>query len=428
MFFKGLLFTMALGMMSCGDDDKKDEIVDDPLQTETEYYIVGTVSDANGAVTGAKAEVNGTNSDTDANGVYSLTLKEAGTYVVKFSANGLEAHEESVTIANGAANRTQVTLNVKLAKAIDMTKGAQEEVKEGSDTTLSVPDQETGEKDAAFISIPDGAADAGTTITAVVYEEAKATLAEEKTTSVQEMTASVNNVAVTTTPAGAVAQNDIEILIPNGAEDSYFDVERMEALKDGNVATKAATVFGDVTFKNNNYVITIPKGESIAGKYIANVKYTKKAENAKSGAYNKVNGESNVVKFENRDYNAKDVTLDVEVTCGWNYLVSPAEALKAVGASDGLVATIQKYIENDEGKEGTYTVTKNLNASISGNHVLYFGSRAKVQEKSYTFDIIVKGGKKSSVTIKLLCYIGYTEDYTNGPISQHSGGTTGGNN
>lgn len=428
MFFKGLLFTMALGMMSCGDDDKKDEIVDDPLQTETEYYIVGTVSDANGAVTGAKAEVNGTNSDTDANGVYSLTLKEAGTYVVKFSANGLEAHEESVTIANGAANRTQVTLNVKLAKAIDMTKGAQEEVKEGSDTTLSVPDQETGEKDAAFISIPDGAADAGTTITAVVYEEAKATLAEEKTTSVQEMTASVNNVAVTTTPAGAVAQNDIEILIPNGAEDSYFDVERMEALKDGNVATKAATVFGDVTFKNNNYVITIPKGESIAGKYIANVKYTKKAENAKSGAYNKVNGESNVVKFENRDYNAKDVTLNVEVTCGWNYLVSPAEALKAVGASDGLVATIQKYIENDEGKEGTYTVTKNLNASISGNHVLYFGSRAKVQEKSYTFDIIVKGGKKSSVTIKLLCYIGYTEDYTNGPISQHSGGTTGGNN
>lgn len=52
LFFGGLLLlTMTFGTTSCtiGGDDKKDEIVVNPLD-KTQYYIVGTVSDANGGL------------------------------------------------------------------------------------------------------------------------------------------------------------------------------------------------------------------------------------------------------------------------------------------------------------------------------------------------------------------------------------------
>lgn len=48
LFFGGLLmFAMAfstVALIACGDDDKENEEVVDPLETEKEYYIVGTVT------------------------------------------------------------------------------------------------------------------------------------------------------------------------------------------------------------------------------------------------------------------------------------------------------------------------------------------------------------------------------------------------
>lgn len=428
LFLEGVLMcAMIFSMTSCGDDDKKDEIVDDPLQTQTEYYIVGKVMDAEGAVSGSSVEVSSDNSTTtDANGAYTLTVKEAGSYTVKFTASGLETLEAPVTIASGAANRTQVTLNVRLAQAIDMEKGSSAQVTDNG-TVLNVPNQETNET-GAIISIPGGAADAETIVAAVVYEEAQAEQAEVTTTAEQTITASFRNVAVETTPAEATALEDIEISIPNAVADasSHFDTNFMSAMKDDDATTRAAVDFGSVTFKNNSYVITIPQGEKIAGKYSAEIQYSRKAESVKAGDYNKVNGQNSVARIENRDYSALNVTLNVETTCGWEYTTSPAAALSAVGASTELASIIQQYIENNEGQEGTYTISKTLNASISGNHVLFFGSKAKTQEKSYTFHVIANG-QESQVVVKLLCYVGYTEEYTNGSISQHSGGTTGTN-
>lgn len=425
-----LLFTMAFGtvtLTACGDDDKENEIVTDPLESEKEYYIVGTVTTANGVLAGAKVDAgNSLTATTDAQGTYQLTVKETGEYTLNFTADKMENFETKVTIASSAANRTQATLNVKMAKAIDMSAGKTTEVKENEDTKVEIPNQETNETEAE-INIPSGSAEAGTTVTAVGYEEAQGAQSEDTSTGTQTITASMSNIAVQTSPEDATAKADIEISIPNAANaDNYFDTDFMEALKD-NAATKAATKFGEVAFKNNSYVITIPQGEKIAGKYAAKVKYGKKADNVKAGEYNKVNNQNSVVRIENRDYSALDVTLAVETTCGWKYTTSPTEALSAVGASNNLAASIQKYIENNEGKEGTYSISKELKASISGNHVLFFGSKAKTQTKTYTFNIIVKGEKKQ-VTVKLMCYVGYTEEYTNGPLSQHSGGTTGGAN
>ena len=423
-----LLFAIIFSLTGCHKDDKENEIVEDPLETKTEYYIVGTVVDANGAVSGAKVEINSTNSTTtDGSGVYSLTVAETGTYTVKFSANGLEAYEDQISIAGNAANRTQATLNVKMAKAIDISKGASAEVKENEDVVIETPNQESeSEEPEATISIPSGAAETGTTVAAVVYEEAQAAKAEDAPLTEQKETTSISNVAIQTTPTDAKAKSDIEISIHNTADESdesYFDTDFMEAQKD-NTVTRAATRFGDVTFKNNSYIITIPQGETISGKYSAKVQYQKKAEGVQTGSYNKINGQNGVVKFENREYSAQNVKLTVETICGWQYTTNPTEALSAAGASTDLAASIQKYIIAGEGKEGTYSVTKELNASISGNHALRFGSKAKTQAKTYTFNIIVKGEKKQ-VAVKLLCYVGYTEEYANEPISQHSGGGTG---
>lgn len=54
LFFGGLLmFAMAfstVALIACGDDDKENEEVVDPLETEKEYYIVGTVTATGGAL------------------------------------------------------------------------------------------------------------------------------------------------------------------------------------------------------------------------------------------------------------------------------------------------------------------------------------------------------------------------------------------
>lgn len=76
-----------------------------------------------------------------------------------------------------------------------------------------------------------------------------------------------------------------------------MEVESSEA-----PATRAAAK--TVGFNNNNYIITIPQGEKIAGKYSPRVKFTKQAAASVADGYNEVNGKAEVIKIENRDYDA----------------------------------------------------------------------------------------------------------------------------
>ena len=68
--------------------------------------------------------------------------------------------------------------------------------------------------------------------------------------------------------------------------------------------------------------------------------------------------------------------LTLKIKNGWDYTVSPAEALKAAGASDALATYINNYIETEEGgTNGSYEIEQKLTASVSGNHVLLYGSK-----------------------------------------------------
>lgn len=444
LFFKGLLiFSMAfiaLITVACHDDDKKIEEVPDPLETVKEYYIVGTVTDANGVLAGAKVDAgNSITATTDANGVYMLTVKDTGKYTLIFTATDMENFESEVNIASDAANRTQATLNVKMAKAISFEEVPEETVKADEETTVEAVDNSAagGSEEPAptvtttTVSVPQGAAEEGTKIAAVTYDEPKAAEAEEAPAATpKEEKTTVSAVAIKVTPADAVAKAPIEIQTASAQgtdADYYFDPAGMEALKDAAV-TKAAVHFGDVTVKEGKYIITIPTGEVIAGKYLTNLLPTKTASSVQKGKYNLVNNQEGVLKIENRDYAAKDVALTVVTTSGWEYTTTPEAALQAAGAPATMAGIIEKCIRESEGSNsGLYTVSKELKAAISGNNMLLFGSHAKVQDKTYTFPVIVKG-KSTKVTVKLRSYVGYTEEYSNSPISQHSGGTTGGQN
>ena len=333
--------------------------------------------------------------------------------------SGLEGAE----FTDGTANHSLMVVNVKMSTTIEFG-----EMQEADGSTIEAPKIENPEKEnAATINIPTGGTEENTKIAAVVFEEARE--ANPATSTQPEASkASVNNVAIKTEPADAVAKEDIIIAIPNPSTDAnlgYFDPENMEVESSEAPATRAAAK--TVGFNNNNYIITIPQGEKIAGKYSPRVKFTKQAAASVADGYNEVNGKAEVIKIENRDYDAlENIILTLKIKNGWDYTVSPAEALKAAGASDALATYINNYIETEEGgTNGSYEIEQKLTASVSGNHVLLYGSKRMVRVKTYTFKVVV-GNQSKDVKVELKSYTGHQEEYSNNPVSQHSGGTTGG--
>ncbi|WP_308756928.1 carboxypeptidase-like regulatory domain-containing protein [uncultured Bacteroides sp.] len=419
-----LLCVMAFSTTGCsiGGDDKENEIVDDPLKDKTEYYIVGQVSDSKGVVANTKVETGSISTTTDSKGVYKLTVNDATTYKVKFTASGLQTFEAEAVIASTAKNRSQVTLNVRLAKEIVYNENLVEIVNPANGVEVTAPNIADTSADPATVIIPANTVEGTTEVAAVVYEEAQATTNETK--------APVSNIAVRTEPADAIAKQDVTIAVSNltdNATDGYFDTQYMSALRKDEAATRAEQNLSQPVFNSetNKYEITIPTGQKIAGKYEMNIEFERSSKTSGTVEYNAVNGKSEVLKLENREFNAlTGVKLNVTVKNGWSYVTSPANALAAKGASSKLAAAIEKYIELLEGKEGVYETVTELTTNISGNHVLYYGNKANILEKTYTFHVMV-GGQSTPIEVKLNSYNGYTEEYTNGAISQHSGGSTG---
>lgn len=426
LLFSGLLIMATMfGFAACGDDDKEYEVVIDPtVDNVTEYYIVGTVSDATGAVSGAKVESGSVSATTDVNGAYSLTVSAPNTYTVKFSASGLDSYEESVTIPAGAANRSQVNLSVKLAKAIVWDEAVTEAASETEEVTVTAPVAAGASTEAAaVVTVPAAAAPEGTTISVTTYEEAatanNTTTAEDKTEEI-----SVSNVAIKTNPADAKAQADIKISVQNAAANDgcYFDPTEMEAYRD-EVGTRVKMDTG-VKVENGHYVVTIPQGSTISGKYSTKVKSQMKSSGIANGDNNAVNGSSSTIRIENPDYAAIEKEINVTVKSGWEYTTSPSAALSAAGVSTALAKDIEKAVAASEGVAGTFTTNKSLKVKIGGNYVMFYTSKQQVQTKSYTYKVVNKDGNSVSVTVTLKKYVGDTEETTYGSISKHSGGTS----
>lgn len=168
-----LLAAICLTAAGCGKDDKTPEQLPDPLDTTTEYYLVGVVSSAEGVVKGAEVKItDDIKATTDAQGKYNLTLSKTGDYTVAVKASKLEDFSTKVNIASSAKNRSTLTLNVKMSKVVEYT--APKEAVSGQETKVEVPAATETETPAAIVTAPANAVDEGVKISAGAYEEPKA--------------------------------------------------------------------------------------------------------------------------------------------------------------------------------------------------------------------------------------------------------------
>lgn len=187
-FFRmGVLLTaICLTAAGCGKDDKTPEQLPDPLDTTTEYYLVGVVSSAEGVVKGAEVKItDDIKATTDAQGKYNLTLSKTGDYTVTVKASKLEDFSTKVNIASSAKKRSTLTLNVQMSKVVEYT--APKEAVSGQETKVEVPAATETETPAAIVTAPANAMDEGVKISAGAYEEPKANVSAPVTSEKKEV-------------------------------------------------------------------------------------------------------------------------------------------------------------------------------------------------------------------------------------------------
>lgn len=428
-FFRmGVLLTaMSLSIAGCGKDDKTPEQLPDTLDTATEYYLVGVVSSAEGAVKGAEVKISDDiKATTDAQGKYNLILSKTGDYTVAVKASNLESFSTKVNIASSAQNRSTLTLNITLSKEVEYT--APKEVVANQETKVEVPAATETETPAAVVTAPANAVEAGVKISAGAYEEAKATVSAPVTSEKKEVEqVAISSIAIKAEPATAKAKEDIIIATPNPSTSSsiHFDPDNMVAQKDATLTRAWEDMTTGVKYSNGNYEITIPTGATIAGKYATRIKADKVTSKETVGEANLANGAETVKKDNSGNIaGIKDFEIKVAIKSGWEYTTPPAAALKAAGAEDAqLAATIESQIQSTEGNPLVYTIERVLKTNISGNSILYYQNKAKYCTKTYTFKVMANGVKKD-VKVVLKCYTGSEEKYTNQSSDQHSGGGT----
>lgn len=415
----GLLCCAALSMNSCafGDDEKDIEIVDDPM-TETEvYYIAGTVYDAGTtkALSGVKVEANGESVTTESDGQFQFEVASKKDYTVAFSKDKYLGVNAEVTIASSAANRSLVALGVKLA-AISKT------VTVEANKETVVADKDEREEANATITIPAEAATEGFAISVTPYEEPQKASTQVEPSG--EFDVVLKNIAIETTKNEF--KEDLTVTFMDIASDNVY-FENVEVYSQGGLARAIDgwTYETKATPNNGNYHFDT---KQLKSKYLLAIKADRNTGAENKSEYNLVNGK-NELKVDNSGNNSamKDIAIKVEAKAGWDFTVNPTAALEAVGITGSdltnMAATIKDIIEAQEGGfAGLYTIEYELKASVSGNHIMYYRNRAKFCEKTYTFDIVVKGGKNVKAIVKVKAYTGMEDLYQNEEATQHSGG------
>lgn len=427
----GLLLCAAiLSLNSCtfGDDEKDIEIVDDPMVKTVQYFIVGTVfdTDTESALAGVTVKTGDTSVTTDNNGRYEIIVDTKKTYQLEFSKdNKYVKVTADATIASGAPNRSMVTLGVKM-KAIS----EHVTIRSESASEIIVSDKGEGDHEDASttIHVPAGASEEECSISITPYEAPQhATTTVE--TGTKNILVALKNVAIETSKTTEF-KKELTVTVKNLASpNAYFDPGTME-LWSIDEPTRAPAGWEKeetvIKWNNGNYSFNTHKLKS---KYTLEI-YTERQIGAENNSeYNLVNGQTELKVDNSGNANAiRDIDITVEAKTGWNFTVSPAQALTTAGVTGDdqtkMAATIKNIIETQEGGFAQiYTVTQNLKASVSGNHIMYYRNRAKFCEKTYIFDIVVQGGKNTTASVKVKAYTGSEEIYQNEQATQHSGGS-----
>lgn len=403
-FCAGLLIVaVSLGMISCGDDDKEPEIVVDPVGETVEYYIEGKVVAEDAALSGVTVTTGDVTATTDAEGQYSLVVKDKKTYTVSFAKEGYKSIEDATAqIASNATNRSLVTLNVTMNK-----EGVKVAV--DPDTDKVITEKGEGEKEDAItaVTIPAGAVSEATDVTVTPYVEP---VTANDAPGTKEEAIAMTNIAISTSKDVTLDQ-DIVLSVANSSPSNEYYFDEVEVYE--KVPARAAgdwKKFADAIFDNktNSYTATIGKGNSLNKEYSVRVNSEKTVGATKNDEVLKEGSYSNAGNME-------ATTFDIPYTAklGWEISVS--------GLDNAILSLVRATIAAQEGgSEGVYTVNKTFTASVSGNYILYYSCKAKYVDKSYTFSIC---GKK--ITVKVRHYLGTDFNYTNQDATMHSGSTLG---
>ena len=438
-----LLLAAGLGLASCGSDDKKPEIVDDPGKT-IEYYIEGKVT-ADGA---ALKDVVVTATDnvtakTDVNGQYSLTVSDKGSYNLTFALDDYMPGQESytATVADDATNRSIVTVNAVMSKKGETVKVEEKlaEVKEeevlvitekGSEVADKKVNTETGAAETTApveatvaVAVPKGAivveeGQAAPEISITPYVAPAAEVIDTPSETPVTTQSSLANLKIeSNVPVVLQAPVTVQISIPTATAETpvveaevfdevkvYRKVDESRAIGDIVNGWKeiGTAIFNAIT---KSYSFTIAKGERMDGEFSARVEPTITV--GKTQTENVTSGE----KSNAGNMGAIDYTFEYSAPTGW-------EATITASISDATKTQLMAAVTSSEnGAAGFTMVKKSQTAKISGNYNLYYSVKVKYVEKTYSFKL-----KGSVVDIKVKEYKNTEFEYKNESASQHSGG------
>ena len=217
-----LLMATTLGTTGCsfGEDEKKPEIVVDPAEKTIEYYIAGKVTEGTTALSGVEVKAGEVTATTDAEGAYKLTVDSKKVYTVTFSKEGyMSIDNATATIADNAANRSMVSLSVKLSK-----KAPEKEVKADAEEEVVVTDKgdsNISQAEAAVI-IPPQAIETTTTVSVTPYEEPAAVTTTVTPGNNVETPVAIANIEVETAKEVTLAKPVTLAIINKASEHTTF--------------------------------------------------------------------------------------------------------------------------------------------------------------------------------------------------------------
>lgn len=448
---------LSFGTVACHDDDdpkpEEGEVVETPKPV-VEYYIMGTVTSKGVGKNGVAVKVGDKNCTTDAEGKFSVTESNVGTYEVSVAPAGYLSQKTSVTIADNAENRSVLTVAFALTE-----ESPKEEVKLDAKEETTVEDQSVSNVDLpkpeevkpeevvedrpltkVEIVIPAGAIEeAGqdpgivengkVDISVTTFVPApKEVVTEVKPTEEVKTVENIPLAAAHFEPTGLKFKEAVTISIPNPIPGITFPDESMRLTylnpETGEWEKQAA----DVTLENGDYKAPVTHFSAYA------------IENEVNSTVGKeVILKDEVLGQASRDNseNPKAVTgivLKYTEKAGWEYVGDIAQTIKNAlgsGATDATVNAMAAYLKtrmyslmgstsNITKTERTYN-TVNVNGYTDMNYTCY----AKTRTTTLTTKVIYNGQTKT-ISISAKRYTGTDQQYktvTYNPT--HSGGKGG---
>lgn len=316
-----LLMATTLGTTGCsfGEDEKKPEIVVDPAEKTIEYYIAGKVTEGTTALSGVEVKAGEVTATTDAEGAYKLTVDSKKVYTVTFSKEGyMSIDNATATIADNAANRSMVSLSVKLSK-----KAPEKEVKADAEEEVVVTDKgdsNISQAEAAVI-IPPKAIETTTTVSVTPYEEPAAVTTTVTPGNNVETPVAIANIEVETAKEVTLAKPVTLAIINKASEHTTFENVEVYNQKTTTRAGENWNKVADAIYdsETNSYKFTLPAGASLSGKYSMRVKSSKTTGKELVGETNKEEKKSN----EGNMTAIPEYKINFEATAGWEYTVIP---------------------------------------------------------------------------------------------------------